>query len=505
MDEMLRTFLKSGMDLSPVGFECRNETTPYFCTPEGAAVFGWAGVDGIHFCCIRGFGTMVFSVNPSNSFPDCVHPLAKDFTDFLRLLLACGDTAALEQLWMWDETQFENFLRENLISEKQRHILSEISEQWNLKPMEHPWAYVKALQSTFDSSKLRYSEKPPGVEANLPAEPTVPEWKVYFDGNFWGHRGKDPAGKKISLGKQFDWAGYHWQIPALYLCDQGLVMDFCIQVDENEIRQFMEKWNLSPQNDSCDNFTHDQQLQIEWENPLCFDFLPSLKLSDTILQTNHGCTTSYNPCLPHKMTDGSQAKRLLDHYHLDSSHGWIICRNAFPWESNRCPEIQSLSLIMEENPVHLPGPHFRVHAPGDSFTFSHPLTEEACTLTVQALEHQTVPQSCLTANRRSYPTHCVCMYYTLSPEPAEKVEVFDTAQGDQPAERGSDPDPQNPVCNTGIIGGADGPIAIFLGPVSHGTCRVACSSLYFDPILDDVEWRLVFCVRQFEKASFQLI
>lgn len=267
----------------------------------------------------------------------------------------------------------------------------------------------------------------------------------------------------------------------------------------------MEKWNLSPENDSCDNFTHDQQLQMEWENPLCFDFLPSLKLSDTILQTNHGCTTSYNPCLPHKMTDGSQAKWLLDHYHLDSSHGWIICRNAFPWERNFCPGIQSLSLIMEENPVHLPGPHFRVHASGDSFTFSHPLTGEACTLTVQALEHQTVPQSCLAANRRSYPTHCVCMYYTLSPEPAEKVEVFDTAQGDQPVERGSDPDPQNPVCNTGIIGGADGPIAISLGSVSHGTCRVACSSLHFDPILDDVEWRLVFCVRQFEKASFQLI
>lgn len=32
-----------------------------------------------------------------------VHPRAKDFQDFLRLLLACGHTAALEQAWCWDK------------------------------------------------------------------------------------------------------------------------------------------------------------------------------------------------------------------------------------------------------------------------------------------------------------------------------------------------------------------------------------------------------------------
>ena len=46
------------------------------------------------------------------------------------------------------------------------------------------------------------------------AELVAPEWKVYFDGDFWGHRGKDRAGKEIKLDKQFDWAGYHWVIPA---------------------------------------------------------------------------------------------------------------------------------------------------------------------------------------------------------------------------------------------------------------------------------------------------
>lgn len=91
MDRTFQKFLRSGLDLAPLGVERREENLPYFCTPKGAAIFGWAGVDGIHYCFIRGFGGMVFAVSPMNAAPDCVHPLARDFADFLRLLLACGD------------------------------------------------------------------------------------------------------------------------------------------------------------------------------------------------------------------------------------------------------------------------------------------------------------------------------------------------------------------------------------------------------------------------------
>ena len=79
MDKTYEKFLRSGMDLAAVGIECRRENTQYFCTPKGASVFGWAGTDGIHFCFIRGFGGMVFSVNPMNESQRYVHPLAKDF------------------------------------------------------------------------------------------------------------------------------------------------------------------------------------------------------------------------------------------------------------------------------------------------------------------------------------------------------------------------------------------------------------------------------------------
>ena len=63
MDKVFQKFLRSGIDLSPVGVERREDNNPYFCTPKGASIFGWAGVDGIHFCFVRGFGGVVFSVS----------------------------------------------------------------------------------------------------------------------------------------------------------------------------------------------------------------------------------------------------------------------------------------------------------------------------------------------------------------------------------------------------------------------------------------------------------
>jgi len=97
MAAFYQKFLRKNIDLSPLSVMRREDNDPYFCTPKGASIFGWAGVDGIHFCFVRGFGETVFAVSPMNGGRDCVHVIARDFADFLRLLLATGDSAALEQ------------------------------------------------------------------------------------------------------------------------------------------------------------------------------------------------------------------------------------------------------------------------------------------------------------------------------------------------------------------------------------------------------------------------
>ena len=154
MDWTYRNFTKKSIDLALLGVEKRAEDETYFCTPKGAKIIGWAGVDGIHYCLIGGFGEMVFAVSPMNVAPNYVHPLAWTFSDFLRLLLACGSCDALEQAWQWDESQFQEFLAENPLTQEQAAVLEQLAQQTGLAPMERPWQYLHELQSGFAYDNL---------------------------------------------------------------------------------------------------------------------------------------------------------------------------------------------------------------------------------------------------------------------------------------------------------------------------------------------------------------
>lgn len=507
--EKYQKFLRFGIGLASVGINTRDDESRYFCTPKGAFLIGWGGVDGIHYCFLRGFGEMVFAVSPMNTAPDYVHPLAQNFTDFLRLLLACGDAAVLEQAWMWDKTQFETFLKENSTTGEQKEVLDEIAEKMKLTAMEQPWEYIKSLQSSFDYSKIKYTEEYYDMDMNPAAQPTVPEWKVYFEGNFWGHPKKERAGKEIPLEKEFEWAGHHWLIPAAYACSKGFVVDFCMRVETEEICAFIKKWNLGPENDSCENFTQEQLQELERDNPLSFSFQPRLILNGHVLQTSHGCAVTYHPCLPDDCIVDQETKWVLEHYGLDTACGWVIYRNTFPWEYKRRPKIKTLSLIMEQQPVCIPGPHFKVKAPGESFQFIHPVSRIEYTLAVQELEQQTLPKDSFASDGWSYPTHFTSMSYMLSPESEEHITVSDCEDSDRPLEIRSSDDSFTPSASgaacIGIIGGADGPTSIVFGGSSKGKLCTACSALHFEPVQHDIEWRITFQKKRYCDLELILI
>lgn len=189
------------------------------------------------------------------------------------------------------------------------------------------------MDNTFDGSRI---------------EPAAPEWKVYFEGNFWGHLGKDRAGTEIRLNRQFDWAGHHWVIPAVYSCGKGLVVDLCMRTEAEDIRRFIAKWNLTAENDSEENFTQEQQMQIELENPLGLDFSAQIELNGKTLQSPHGCAVGISPCLPDGAANEKVAQWAAMHYGLDDSYGWTIYRRCYPWAGKRRPEIRSLSLTMKQ-------------------------------------------------------------------------------------------------------------------------------------------------------------
>lgn len=494
-------YLKLNVDCSCIGLGRGKSESSYFCTPKGAKVIGWADTDGIHYCFVDGFDEMVFAVSPMNTPGYYVHPVARDFMDFLRLLLACGNVSALEQVYCWDKVQFEAFLQDNPLTAEQQAVLDTIREQLSLVPMEQPFAYIKELQAGFNYSRIKYTDD---YDKGTPVQLELPPWKVYFNGNFWGHHGQEEAGKEITLHKQLAWDDEEWYIPAIYSCRKGLVMDFCLQVPAESIRSFMERWNLSIENDGT-GFTDEQHMQIDIENPLATNINPKTVLNGTLLSESHSCCITWNPCFPE--VNSFEARSVLQHYGLDPAYGWAIWRSAFIWTKERQPQIKTLSITLKEKPAAVPGPHFHVSAHGEHIEFTHPATSTQHTLTVKEYEQQEMSHEYFDRQNQDFPTYCTVMGYTLLPDlPDGAITITDCLRSDLPRQKSTDlNEPQAFNCIfTTIIGSADGPTGIISGGRGQAKIHTACSARHFSPV-DDVEWRIVFYLKRREDVTVKLI
>ena len=163
------------IDGSWIGLEAGAQT-PYFCTPIGAEIIGWD--NGIHYCFIKGFGDMVFCVNPETCCDYNVYPIARNFCDFLGLILATGNTNILQQIIWWDKKRFEDFVNspeeyEYRVRPEVQGVLSTIRKGIDIAPIDTPFEYIKDLQSNFPYEQIPFTneyydtlgiERPDGTE-----------------------------------------------------------------------------------------------------------------------------------------------------------------------------------------------------------------------------------------------------------------------------------------------------------------------------------------------------
>lgn len=511
---MYQKFKDLNIDHAAIGLEQRGEFYPYFCTPRDAGIIGWAGVDGIHYCTVPEFGEMIFAVSPMD-VGDYVHPIAKNFRDLLGLLLSCGDMAVLEQCYAWDEEQFKAFLIDCPITKEQQAVLDTLREEFDLEPIEDAFAYVKTLQKDFDLSKIPYTEDYYDTDMN-PAAPVPKEWKVTYDGGFWGSHGK--AGEEIPVGKHFRWEKESWYIPAVYVCGKGLVVDFCMEADPQAVLDYIDKWDLY--NEEHNHYTKEQQEQMEREHPLRVDFCSKVVVNGKALKRDHGCGLTWLPeaCVPAELRRETEAKQIVEHYGLDQSRAWAFSRCSYQWATARKPKIKTLSVELEREPERIPGLRFDSPQPGESVVLTHPKTGAEYTLTVQEYEDKLLPEHALWDGTMEYPRHCTAMCYTVTPD-IPGLMIRDCAEGDPPRVKkqaldgitseeaaalaliGGTDGPA--AASIGIIGGSDGPTALILG---HSTPKrhVACSALRFEPA-EKVQWQTVFSIKQMEDITVEVL
>lgn len=272
----------------------------------------------------------------------------------------------------------------------------------------------------------------------------------------------DALGTELSLGRSFEWASRHWLIPAVYVCERGLIVDFCMRADADDLRAFIQKWRLSPANDDCTAFSPEEQLLLAAENPLSLAFTPALAVNGRTLSVSERTSAAFNPCLPQRKEEPA---RTLRHYGLSDAFGWVITRALFPWNGRKPSALHSIELSLRRTPAPLPGPHFTVHKPGDVFCFAHPFTGTEHALTALSLEERTLPEAALSSG---LPAHFTLLRYALDPEPVEPVLVSDSCEGNRSF--------------------SDGPTALLVSGGPH----TACSALRASPSSGGIEWRLTF-------------
>lgn len=497
--EVYSEFQKLGIDCSLLSFAAREGNTPYFCTPKGAKIIGWAGVDGIHFCFVPGFDGMVFVVSPMNLPGEYVQPVAAGFQDFLALLLACGDTAAIEQARGWSREQFEAFLWENPTTAEQAVVLRSIEDQLGIQPMEDPYGYIRRIQADFDLLSVPFSD----ITECMPLPENKKEWNVTYSGGFWSHQGR--TGKEIPIGKvSITWGKTACHIPAVYACGEGMVVDVCFRVEPERIRQFLERWMPQLENP---RITDAVRAQIEAENPMNLDFHAQAILNGRVLRNDHGQGELWVPvdCLPEGIRVNSDARLVAEHYGLDLTQGWILRRISFPWETRRKPAIKSLTLKLEADPTVIRGMELIDPKPGQSCCFTHPVFGTEHTLTVEDIKAQTVQSSRDLLPPMGIPRHHSKLTYRLEPDlPDRRFSLRDTMQNDELRVDAGFTD--NEAACIGIIGGEDGPTVIFItdGKEENAKLHTACSALHYEPT-ESVTWYMEFREKLLEDIYIPLI
>lgn len=344
---------------------------------------------------------------------------------------------------------------------------------------------------------------------------TKKEWKVYFSGNFWGHKKGERCCKEIPVNREFLWNGEKCCIPAVYTNTKGIVVDFCKEVPAAKIQAFFTKWKLIEEREGVvieREFTEEERHQIEQENPFTWDFRPYIYVNGKELEHGHGCSVSWNPCLQEAaVIREMEAEAAVEHYGLDLKQGWRIWRFMFQWRTKTKPVLRDICMELKSSPVEISGPRFVVEKAGDEVRFPHPITGTEHVLKVMEFSEQTMEKDPFPERQMEWPGHFKQLKYTLTPElPDGKIRIFDCAGSDVPKKRlaadGNVSDRKDQsgsgAAAIGIIGGADGPTSIFIAEKVRENVHLAFSALHFEPV-SRVEWRMTFYEKMREDIEVQ--
>lgn len=304
-------------------------------------------------------------------------------------------------------------------------------------------------------------------------------WNVWYQDNFVCTNCEGPAGEEIPLHQEFDWAERHWVLPAVYRCEEGLLLDLCMEIEPEEIHRFMKKWDL--QDDTEEEMDKNIHRKMKQESPFRMEVNPELWVNGQKLSLKDSCGTSWNPDF---VRSNDPTRFILEHYDLDGFQAWMISRYRFPW-TDKMETLEQLSVTLRREPQQMDGSTFTITAAGEQISFTSPVDGTWHTLTVESFEPVELPET--TDNwfdGCKIPRYAREMTYTICPPILpDSLLLEDTADQDAAI------DPEGGTRSICMGYGLDHPQENWL---EDGSCQYAAGSALHHELAQSVNWQMIW-------------
>lgn len=237
----------------------------------------------------------------------------------------------------------------------------------------------------------------------------------------------------VRMDVSFSWKNEEWLIPAVYPFPGGLVVDVVRKLPFYHLKN---RLTIYEKNRNAEYHSPLERLLMDRYDPFRFYPTGHLLAENYNIEEWDSKRFIWNPIKMSPITprEDYPTKRLVEHYGLDLSTGWVIFRMCFKSELLSFYD-QELTLMLEAPDEPVPGPTLKIEEAGQLIVFQNPLTKKAEMITVTVLENGVIEHPFKKPGPVKYPANYVILHYRFHPEKKDQQYcLMDTRLTDAPIE-----------------------------------------------------------------------
>lgn len=326
---------------------------------------------------------------------------------------------------------------------------------------------------------------------------------------FTKHNRRCRYAKAVRIGKTVRYDNGTLHIPSLYTTLNNCIVDMFFEIDSDKVSTFTEKY-FSANSEFSKNAIQDDLIALE--NPLDVPYTAFVTVNNKSVEE---VTMTLEPLIPTGILPDTpesdiSAIRVAKRYGLNLSKILIFCRVSFPKSVVRKSKIKNATLELRQIPYQVSGTHFKNPQSGDIIPIKNPVTGENFSVNIIACEKAEPDFEKNSDTDAQIPRFCTVLKYSVTPDTEGfEFDIQDCAPCDKSLNANilthcdNVPHNKNEATAVAVIGGADGPTAVFC--TSHDPkVKTAISSLKFEPS-ENIEWKAVFNLYKSEDITIELI